>query len=73
MEKHGCGDLNDNSERLATFSIANNLVIGGTLFPYRNIPKFTWYSPNGRGKNQIDHLMINSKWRSSLREVKVRR
>ena len=33
----------------------------------------TWISPNGRDLNQIDHLLINGKWRRSLRDVKVRR
>ena len=27
----------------------------------------------GRDRNQIDHLLINEKWRRSLRDVKVRR
>lgn len=32
-----------------------------------------WTSPNGRVKNQINHIMINRKWRTSLPEVTVRR
>ena len=73
MGKHGCGVMNNNGERLASFCLANNMVIGGTLFPHKNIHKLTWLSPNGIDQNQIDHLMINGKWRSSLRDVKVRR
>ncbi|CAG2233590.1 unnamed protein product [Mytilus edulis] len=33
----------------------------------------TWVSPNGKVKNQIDHILINKKWRSSLLDVKVKR
>ena len=44
----------------------------GTLFPHQEIHKITGCSPNGRDRNQIDHLMINGKWWSSLRD-KVRR
>ncbi|CAM5112285.1 unnamed protein product [Natator depressus] len=51
----------------------NDLVIGGTLFEHCEIHKLTWCSPNGRDKNQIDHIMINGKWRHSLTDVKVRR
>ena len=47
-------------------------VIGGTLFPHRDVHKLTWYSSNGRDKNQIDHLMINGMWRRSLLDVRVR-
>ena len=50
-----------------------NLIIGGTLFPYHDIHKLTWCSPNGRDKNQIDHLMVNGTWRRSLLDVRVRR
>ena len=55
------------------YCAVNNLVIGGTIFPHRDIHKLTWNSPNRRDKNQIDHLMINSIWRRSLLDVKVRR
>jgi hypothetical protein len=73
MGKHGCGEMNDNGERLANFCSTNSLVIGGTLFPHKTIHKLTWESPNNRDKNQIDHIMINTKWRGSLQDVKVRR
>lgn len=33
----------------------------------------TWYSPNGRNKNQIDHFMINGTWLRSLLDVRVKR
>ena len=73
MGKEGCGNMNDNGERLVEFCMANNLVIGGTLFTHPEIHKITWCSPSGRDKNQIDHLMINGTWRRSLLDVKVRR
>jgi len=34
-------------------------------------PKPGW--PNKHDKSQIDHLLINGKWRRSLRDVRVRR
>ncbi|XP_048759375.2 craniofacial development protein 2-like [Ostrea edulis] len=72
MGKHGCGYMNENGERLAEFCTTNNYVIGGTLFPHRDIHKLTWYSPNHRVKNQIDHSMINGTWRRSLLDVRVK-
>ena len=73
MGKHGVGIKNNNGERLLDFCDINNLVIGGTLFPHRDIHKLTWNSPNGRDRNQIDHLMISGVWRRSLLDVKVKR
>ena len=73
MGKYGCGNINDNGERLVDLCGTNNLVIGGTIFPHRGIHKLTWISPNGRDKNQIDHIIINGKWRRSLQDVRVMR
>uniref|UniRef100_A0A3P9H430 Endonuclease/exonuclease/phosphatase domain-containing protein n=1 Tax=Oryzias latipes TaxID=8090 RepID=A0A3P9H430_ORYLA len=73
MGEHGCGTMNENGERLIDFCNTNNLVVGGTLFPHRDIHKLTWYSPNDRDKNQIDHMMIKEMWRRSLIDVRVKR
>ena len=50
-----------------------NLVIGGTLFKHRDIHKVSWRSPDYNTVTKIDHMIINQKWRRSLRDVKVRR
>lgn len=73
MGREGCGVQNYNGERLVEWCAFNNMIIGGTLFPHRNIHKLTWTSPNGRDQNQIDHLMVISMWRRSLLDVRVRR
>ena len=71
MGKHGIGTINDNGERLADFCEENNLLIGGTLFQHKHIHKTTWTSPDGTTKNQIDHVIINRRWRSSLQDVRA--
>ena len=73
MGKHGVGVRNDNGERLVELCTMNSLVIGGTLFTHRDIHKLTWISPNGRDRNQMDHLMINGMWRRSLLDVRTKR
>ena len=73
MGRHGTGMQNENGEIFAEFCSSNELVIGGTIFPHKNIHKTTWTSPDGRTENQIDHITIGRKWRRSLYDVRAMR
>ena len=73
MGKNGCGEMNENGERLADICGLNVLVIGGTIFEHKEIHKLTWISPDGSIKNQIDHVLINCRWKHSLHNVTVKR
>ena len=63
MGQHGCGTINDNGERLVEFCLSNRCIIGGTIFPHRDIHKLSWRSPDGNTVNQIDHVIINKNGR----------
>ncbi|KAK3515953.1 hypothetical protein QTP86_004679, partial [Hemibagrus guttatus] len=73
MGRHGEGECTENGERLIDLCEENNLVIGGTLFQHKTIHKLTWTSPDGKTRSQIDHIIINGKWRRSLQDVRVMR
>jgi hypothetical protein len=45
----------DNGVRLVNFTTFKNLRVKSTLFPHRNIHKYSWKSPDGKTHNQIDH------------------
>ncbi|XP_068211763.1 craniofacial development protein 2-like [Palaemon carinicauda] len=47
-----------------------NLVIGGTFFQLRKILKYTWSSPCGNKKNQIERIAINKERKKNLRNVR---
>ena len=64
---------NDNGIRLASLACTTNLVIGGTLFPHKDIHKQTWNSPDGTSHNQIDHILVNHRFRRSLLDVRAYR
>lgn len=66
-------NTNDNGQRLIDLCTDERLVIGGTLFPHKDIHKYTWTSPDGKTRNQIDHICISKEWRTSLLNVKNRR
>lgn len=72
MGTEGLGNIcNDNGERLLDFCTGNQLFIGGTKFPHRDIHKYTWQSPDGFTRNQIDHIMISRKFLGCLLDVKT--
>ena len=41
MGRQGCGVMNENGEKLLEFCSTYDLVIGGTLFPHKDIHKLT--------------------------------
>ena len=68
---HGLGDeRSEDDVRFVSFCAANNLAIVSTMFPYKNIHKYTWAAPNGRVTNQIDHVAVNSKFKRSVRDTR---
>ena len=73
MGTHGLGQMNENGERFADLCALNQLVIGGSIFPHKRIHKATWISPNHVTENQIDHICISCKFRTSWRDVRVMR
>jgi hypothetical protein len=40
------------------------------MFPYRNVHKYTWTSPDGNTHNQIDHILIDSQRHLSVLDVR---
>jgi len=62
-------DSNGNGVRIANFVTSKNLAVKSTMFPRRNIRKYTWASPDGKTRNQIDHILIDRRWQSSILDV----
>ena len=63
-------DSNDNGVRLVNFATSKNLVFKSTMFPHRNIHKYTWTSPDGKTHNHIGHVLIDRRWHSSTLDVR---
>ena len=47
-----------------------NVVVKIIMFPHRNIHNYTWTCPDGKTYNQIDHILIDRRWHSSILDVR---
>jgi len=63
-------DSNDSSVRIVNFATSKNLVVKSMIFPHQNIRKYTRTSPHGKTHNQIDHILIDRRWHSSILDVR---
>jgi len=63
-------DSNDNGVRLVNFATSKNLAVKSTMLPHRNIHKYTWTSPDGKTHDQIDHVLTDRRWHSSILDVR---
>ncbi|KAL4143118.1 hypothetical protein QTP88_005484 [Uroleucon formosanum] len=69
---HSMHDItSDNGLRLIDFASGGGLVVKSTMFPRKDIYKGTWKASNGRYTNQIDHVMINIRFKNCIQAVKT--
>ncbi len=54
------GESNKNGAKLITFSNKNNLKIANTFFRKKANKRWTWASPDGLTRNEIDHLLTDN-------------
>ena len=69
--KFGLGERNEAGERLFQFCIESRMRITNTWFMQPKRRLYTWTSPNGQHRNQIDYILCNHKWKSSIHAVKT--
>jgi len=62
-------DSNDNGVRIVNVATSKN-VIKSTMFLHRNFHKYSWNSPVGKTHHQIDHILIDRRWHSSILDVR---
>ena len=70
--KFGLGVQNEAGQRLTEFCQENILVIAYPLFQQHKRGLYTWTSPDGQGRNQINYILCSQRWRSSIHLVKTR-
>ncbi|XP_059735387.1 uncharacterized protein [Bos taurus] len=70
--KFGLGIQNEAGQRLIEFCQENTLIIANTLFQQHKRRLYTWTSPDGQHRNQIDYILCSQRWRSSIQSAKTR-
>ena len=63
-------DSNNNGVRIVNFATSKNLVLKSTMFLHQDIHKYTWTSPDGKTHYQIDHILIDRRWHSSILDAR---
>jgi endonuclease/exonuclease/phosphatase family metal-dependent hydrolase len=61
-------DGNDNGVRIVNFAASKNQAVKIMMFPPQNVYKYTW-TFDGKTHNQIDHILIDRRWHSSILDV----
>ena len=68
----GLGIQNEAGQRLIEFCQEDALVLANTLFQQNKRRLYKWTSPDGQHRNQIDYILCNQRWRSSIQSAKTR-
>ena len=70
--KFDLGIQNEAGQRLTEFCQENALVIANTLLQQHKRRLYTWTSPNGQYRNQIDYTLCSQRQRSCIQSAKTR-
>ncbi|XP_042862524.1 craniofacial development protein 2-like [Penaeus japonicus] len=69
--KHGLGIRNERGDRWIQWCKRHNQIITNTCFQDHPRRLWTWRSPGGNIKNQIDYITINSRFRNAIKHSKA--
>jgi len=64
-------DSNDKGAGIVNFTASKNLVAKSTTLLHRNNRKYTWTSPDGKTRNQIDHILIDRRRHSRILDIRI--
>ena len=69
--KYVLGVQNEAGQRLTEFCKQKVLLIENTLFQQHKRRLYTWTSPDGQHRNQIDYILCSQRWRNSIQSAKT--
>ena len=68
--KFGLGVQNEAGQRQTEFCQKNALIIANILLQKHKRLLYTWTSPDGQHRNQIDYILCSQRWKSSIQSAK---
>ncbi|XP_029640466.1 craniofacial development protein 2-like [Octopus sinensis] len=69
--KFGLGERNEAGDRLVQFCQEQHMRLTNTWFRQPRRRLYTWTSPSGQYRNQIDNILCQQRWKSSVQAVKT--
>ena len=60
---HGSGTMNQNSTKFLDFARSHGLRVAGSWFQHPQAHRWTWYSNAGGVAKEIDHVLVDGRWR----------
>ena len=64
--RYGLETLNERGERLINFCRDHDLFITNTAFKHHERRRYTWQSPGGGYRNQIDFILVKNRWKTCV-------
>ena len=65
----GLGERNKRGDTVVDFAIADQLAIKNTMYQKHPRRLYTWTSPDTKTRNQIDYILIEKRWASTIQNV----
>ena len=66
VDQYRLGDANEAGELFREFCEERESILVNTWFKKYPRRLYTWTSPDGQSRNQIDYIAIGQKWKSSV-------
>ncbi|XP_073989088.1 uncharacterized protein [Rhodnius prolixus] len=73
MGRYGEPETNSNGKRLLRFCLSNELVIFNTMFPHKDVHKYTRVEPARKEKSIIDYIIGRRSMINRVRDTRVKR
>ena len=63
VSPHGSGTVNQNRTKFLDYARSHGLQVAGSCFQHPQAHCWTWYSNAGSVAKEIDHVLVDGRWR----------